>query len=73
MLRGLSLWTICFSLALIWTIGSPGATPLAGAAKPVANATAATATQKVHGCHAVCRRGPAGWHRHGPRCGRWRC
>jgi hypothetical protein len=74
MMRGISLLVVCFTFAFMATIGSLGATPLSTAAKDMANAAAATdATQRVHGCHAFCRRGPAGWHRHGPRCGRWRC
>jgi hypothetical protein len=73
MMRGISLLALCFSLAFIPTIGSVGATPLSGTTKYTANAAAADAAQRVHGCHRFCRRGPAGWHRHGPRCGRWRC
>jgi hypothetical protein len=74
MMRGISLFAICSSFALILTIGSLDATPLSGAAKGLANGTAATdAIQRVHGCHAVCRAGPGGWHRHGPRCGRIPC
>jgi hypothetical protein len=72
MMRGISLFAICFSLALILTMGTVGAMPL-GAPKGLANGTATDAIQRVHGCHAVCRRGPAGWHRHGPRCGRIPC
>jgi hypothetical protein len=70
MIRGISLFAICSSLALILTMGSLDATPLSGAAKGPANsATATDAIQRVHGCHAFFRAGPAGWHRHGPRCG----
>jgi hypothetical protein len=73
LIRTISLFASCFSLALMLAMGSPGATPLTGAAKGLANSGAATVIQKVHGCHAFCRRGGAGWHRHGPRCGRIPC
>ena len=74
MMRGISLVAICFSLALTLPTASLHAMPISGAAKGlVTSAAAASAIQRVHGCHAVCRRGPAGWHRHGPRCGRIRC
>ena len=74
MMHGSSLFAICFSLALILSMGSLDAMPLSSAAKGLANGHAVTdANQRVHGCHRFCRRGPAGWHRHGPRCGRIRC
>jgi hypothetical protein len=71
MTRGISLFAICLGLALIPTMGSLNAMPL-GAARVLADAAPANVIQ-VHGCHRVCRRGPAGWHRHGRFCGRWRC
>jgi hypothetical protein len=69
-----SLFMICCSLTLMLLMGSVNAMPLTSAAKDLRNATMSTdAIQKVHGCHHYCARGPAGWHRHGPLCGRWRC
>jgi len=74
MTRTIALFAFCFGLGLIVAIGSLGATPLPGAAKGLAkDAATANAIQWVHGCHHFCARGPAGWHRHGPRCGRFRC
>jgi len=73
MMRAVSVFAACFSLALILGMGSLAATPLTGNAKGLGNTASPAAIQKVHGCHAVCRRGPAGWHRHGPRCGRIPC
>jgi hypothetical protein len=74
MIRTIALCASCFSLALVLTVGSLSATPLAGTAKGLSGSAAAVAAvQKVHGCHAVCRRGGYGWHRHGPRCGRIPC
>src|SRR5262245_51650474 len=74
MMRGISLFAICFSFALILTMGWLNATPLSGAAKALTNgATATDAIQRIHGCHRACAHGPAGWHRHGPACGRIPC
>lgn len=74
MTRALSVFAVCFSLAVIFAMGSLNATPLTGSAKGLASgATVADIIQRVHGCHRACARGPAGWHRHGPRCGRIPC
>jgi hypothetical protein len=74
MIRAISIFATCFSLVLVLATGSLSATPLTATAKGLANGAAAVdAVQKVHGCHAVCRRGGYGWHRHGPRCGRIPC
>ena len=72
MIRAVSLFAICLGLTLVLATRSLEAMPL-GAAKGVGNAAPADLIQKAHGCHHFCARGPAGWHRHGPRCGRWRC
>jgi hypothetical protein len=59
MIRAISIFATCFSLALILAVGSLSATPLAGTAKGLSSGgAAADAIQKVHGCHAFCRRGP---------------
>ena len=73
--RRISLLTVCFGLMLTgFLMNKVSATPLSYSAGALATAAAVTDTvQRVHGCHHYCRRGPAGWHRHGPRCGRWAC
>ncbi len=72
MSRGISLLAICLGLAVILGTGTLGAMPL-GATKGVDNTALTNMILKAHGCHHFCARGPAGWHRHGPHCGRWPC
>jgi len=72
MSRTISLFAICFGLAMVLATRTLDAMPL-GAGKNLGNALPASAILKAHGCHHFCARGPAGWHRHGPHCGRWAC
>jgi hypothetical protein len=73
-MRAISLFAFCFSIALILATAPLGAAPLSGSAKGLTQGAALMdAIQTVHGCHHVCARGRAGWHRHGPRCGRIPC
>jgi len=72
MSRGIWLFATCVGLAVILMTGTLDAMPL-GATKDLGKAVPANVILNVHGCHHFCARGPAGWHRHGPHCGRWAC
>lgn len=72
MTRAVSVFVICLGLTLILTMGNLDAMPLS-AGKGLAHVASADVFHKVHGCHHYCARGGAGWHRHGPRCGRHAC
>ena len=72
MIRAISLFAVCFGVAAFLSLATVGATPLTNGAEGV-GAAAPEPIVKVHGCHHFCARGPRGWHRHGPRCGRYPC
>ncbi len=74
MARGISLFAICLggAMNLILASGTLDAMPL-GVAKGFADAVSSRVILKVHGCHNLCQRDRAGWHRHGPNCRRAVC
>jgi hypothetical protein len=63
--------------AAVLTLGFSAGAALAlppGGALGGQPAGAGSLVEKVHGCHRVCRLGPAGWHYHvGPACLRVAC